>query len=230
VLFSSIVALLVQIFYAIRIWKFSQRNILLVASLSVFIMGQFVSSIVWVGKAINMTMLAELKELDPLSITMDGLAVAADVLITIVICVLLRGARTSLQRSNTMINLLIAFSVQTGMLTSLCAIAALVSIVASPNTLIYGCFYYLLGRLYCNSLLATLNVRDAIRERGNNNTSISLRPFDGSNSSSTANRREIDIKAEIVDAGSHRYAHSHDGKGTSSFVPSLSHIDNPQAV
>ncbi|KAF7345817.1 hypothetical protein MVEN_01603100 [Mycena venus] len=48
--------------------------------------------------------------------------------------------------------------------TSLCAIAALISIINSPNTLIYASFYFCLGRqVYSNALLASLNARHVIR-------------------------------------------------------------------
>ena len=45
--------------------------------------------------------------------------------------------------------------------------------------------------VYCNSLLATLNVRDSIRERGHASLGISLNPIDMSNSSSAANRKVV---------------------------------------
>lgn len=76
----------------------------------------------------------------------------------------------------------------------------------SPDTFIYVCFYFLLGRctyewvwsgggtliilpVYCNSLLATLNVRNAIRERGHNDLGISLRQLSDSNNSTVDNHK-----------------------------------------
>lgn len=200
VIFNGITALIVQTFFAVRIWKFSHRNVPIAAALGTFILGEFVTVIVYVAKSVHMTTFAELGTLKPLSMTVNVLAVAGDVLITIVFCILLNRARNSLQRSNTMINLLIAFSVQTGMLTSLCAIGSLISISVSPDTFIYICFYFLLGRLYCNSLLATLNVRNAIRGKGHGDLGISLREISDSGTSTVDNdnHKESDIKAEAV--------------------------------
>lgn len=198
VLFNGITALLVQTFFAVRIWKFSHRNIFIAGTLAMFIIGEFVSVIIYVAKSVHMTTFVQLTALRPLSMTINVLAVAGDVLITIVFCVLLNKARNSLQRSNTMINLLIAFSVQTGMLTSLCAAASLISISVSPDTFVYICFYFLMGRLYCNSLLATLNVRNAIRGRGHGDLGISLREISDSGTSTVDNQKEIDVKAEAV--------------------------------
>ncbi|KAF5379624.1 hypothetical protein D9757_009222 [Collybiopsis confluens] len=47
---------------------------------------------------------------------------------------------------------------------SLCAVASLISILAAPNTFIYISFFFSIGRLYTNSLLATLNARKMIRK------------------------------------------------------------------
>jgi len=61
-----------------------------------------------------------------------------------------------------MINRLMLFVVNTGVLTSCCAVASLIALVASPATLIYASFYFCIGRLYTNSLLATLNARQVL--------------------------------------------------------------------
>ncbi|KAH8830593.1 hypothetical protein DL96DRAFT_1593572 [Flagelloscypha sp. PMI_526] len=66
-------------------------------------------------------------------------------------------------RSDTMISRLILFVVSTGLLTSICAVCSLTSILLWGDTLIYVAFYFSLGRLYGNSLLATLNARIDIR-------------------------------------------------------------------
>ena len=81
-----------------------------------------------------------------------------------------------------------------------------IQILASPHTFIYISFYFLLGRctydlvvrwwgfaylvsVYCNSLLATLNVRKVIRGKGHSDNGISLYPVDGSNGSASGNRQ-----------------------------------------
>jgi len=130
-----------------------------------------------------MNTFAELIMLRKLSMTVNALAVAGDVLIAAVLCMMFHSSRTGSKRSDTILNILILFSVNTGLLTSLCAIGSLVAIILSPNTFIYICFYFLLGRLYCNSLLATLNARKAIRAQDDNSAfSLSLQMINGSKS------------------------------------------------
>ena len=50
-------------------------------------------------------------------------------------------------------------------------------------------FLFLFFSVYCNSLLGTLNVREAIRQRGHNDLAISLRPIDYSNPSTSDNHK-----------------------------------------
>ncbi|KAG6872102.1 hypothetical protein C0995_012988 [Termitomyces sp. Mi166 len=106
----------------------------------------------------------------------DKYSPAGDVLITLILCILLHHSRTGFHRSDTMINKLILFAVNTGFLTSLCAVASLISIVVAGDTFLYIAFYFCIGRLYSNSLLATLNARKMIRGSGDgiHSTSVSL--------------------------------------------------------
>ncbi|KIM42553.1 hypothetical protein M413DRAFT_26593 [Hebeloma cylindrosporum] len=101
-----------------------------------------------------------------LSISVNVLAAAGDVLIAGSLCFLLHRSRTGFQTSDTMINKLMLFSVKTGLLTSFCAVASLVSILASTNSFIYIAFFFCIGRLYSNTLLATLNSRKRFRNAG----------------------------------------------------------------
>lgn len=115
--------------------------------------------------SINMTTFAELTALKPLSMSVNALAAAGDVLIAVLLCTLLQQSRTGFRRSDTMINKLILFSINTGLLTSICAVMSLVSVRSKSQmawccasdrnvaqitvwdgTFIYIAFYFCLGR------------------------------------------------------------------------------------
>ncbi|EIW80838.1 hypothetical protein CONPUDRAFT_73858 [Coniophora puteana RWD-64-598 SS2] len=164
VLFNGLTALMVQSFLAWRIWKLSNGCIWRTGSVMVLVVGEFVCVAIYVAKAINFETFAQLMALKSLSMTVNAVAAAGDILITACLCHLLHGVRASFLRSENLINKLIIFTINTGLLTSFCAIASLLSIAAAPDTFIYIAFYFCLGRLYCNSLLATLNVRRFRRE------------------------------------------------------------------
>ncbi|KAJ3801817.1 hypothetical protein GGU11DRAFT_832199 [Lentinula aff. detonsa] len=103
-------------------------------------------------------------ELKGLSVTVNAVAVAGDLFIAGILTLLLQRSKTGFRKSDTMINKLIIFAVNTGGLTSICAVASLISILAAPATFIYISFFFSMGRLYTNSLLANLNARSMIRK------------------------------------------------------------------
>ncbi|KAF5369787.1 hypothetical protein D9758_001371 [Tetrapyrgos nigripes] len=141
----------------------------------------------------------DLTRLKGLSMTVNVLGAVADVIIAAGLFYFLHRSRTGFRKSDTIISKLIVFSVSTGLLTSICAIASLLSILIWGQTLIYVAFYFSLGRclsfspkfdvfadkkkVYSNSLLATLNARQSIRGIGGDESediSLSLRSLNKS--------------------------------------------------
>ncbi|KAF8725110.1 hypothetical protein AX14_008338 [Amanita brunnescens Koide BX004] len=163
VLFSGLVALLVQSFLAMRLWRLSNRNIWLTSIVISLIIAEFACILAFTSLSFGIKTFAQIATVKHLSIMINALAVAGDVLIAGVLCTLLHKSRTGFQRSDTMINKLILFAVNTGLLTSFCAIGSLISIVVAGETFIYIAFFFCIARLYSNSLLAMLNARRMIR-------------------------------------------------------------------
>ncbi|KAL0068954.1 hypothetical protein AAF712_003947 [Marasmius tenuissimus] len=112
-----------------------------------------------------------------LSILVNALAAAGDVYITGSLSFLLHRSRTGFQRSDAIITKLIHFTVNTGLLTTCCAVGSLISILAAPTTFIYIAFFFTIGRLYANSLLCTLNARSYIRNSGDDYNSTNSHMF-----------------------------------------------------
>ncbi|EIW58226.1 uncharacterized protein TRAVEDRAFT_85367, partial [Trametes versicolor FP-101664 SS1] len=84
---------------------------------------------------------------------------SGDLIIAIAQCRVLWSLRTGLRRSNMILRSLMAYSINTGLLTSLCALAALISFGCDHSNFIYFAFYFVLSKLYVNALLAQLNAR-----------------------------------------------------------------------
>ncbi|KAF7309552.1 hypothetical protein MIND_00326100 [Mycena indigotica] len=218
VLFNGLTALLVQSFLTVRIWRLSNRNSWLTGAALILVLGEFVIvtsrfalySTWWapayVALSLQLQTFAELTELKSLSITVNSLAAAGDVLIAATLCKLLHSSRTGFHRSDTMIRKLMMWAVNTGLITSICAIASLISITVAGNTFIYILFFFCMGRLYCNSLLATLNARNSIRGAADGvhttseNLSLSLREFQPKNTtlSISSKRPNISIKIDTT--------------------------------
>ncbi|KAJ3908347.1 hypothetical protein F5879DRAFT_937770 [Lentinula edodes] len=175
VLVNGFTAVFVQSFLAHRVWQLSNGNIWISVPAFLLVAAEFVS--VFVFGVIGLTRVHTFVELSDilkgLSITVNVLAAVADTYIAGLLTLLLHTSRTGFQRSDSIINKLIIFSINTGALTSLCAIASMLSILLAPATFIYISFFFCMGRLYANSLLATLNIRTLIRKEGGSNVQAS---------------------------------------------------------
>ncbi|KAJ3998939.1 hypothetical protein F5050DRAFT_1104613 [Lentinula boryana] len=171
VLFNGLTAFCVQCFLTYRIWKLSGAKMWLTTIVISFVLSEFGANISSHREAFAIIAFLRVKtfeqlsaELKGLSVTVNAVAVAGDLFIAGILTLLLQRSKTGFRKSDTMINKLIIFAVNTGGLTSVCAVASLISILAAPTTFIYISFFFSMGRLYTNSLLANLNARSMIRK------------------------------------------------------------------
>ncbi|KAF8526920.1 hypothetical protein BU17DRAFT_61896 [Hysterangium stoloniferum] len=90
-----------------------------------------------------------------------GSAAICDIFVSAAIVRSLWRSRTGMRRTNNMINNLIVWTVNAGILTSTWAFLDIILFTSSRNTLIHDFFNVMLAKLYANSLFATLNHRHA---------------------------------------------------------------------
>jgi len=198
ILFNGLTTLMVQCFFTVRVWRLSGGSYFLTGLVSILVVGQFGWMLYYTIKSLQFQNFAQLRTLKVASITVNALAAAGDVLIATILCSILQMSRTGFKRSDTMIKKLILFSMSTGLVTSICAVAALISTVSAPSTFIYIFFYFNIGRLYSNSLMVALNARKNIRGAGGDEPmTISL--SDIQDSSLTANSKRTSNIAIMVD-------------------------------
>ncbi|KAM5544713.1 hypothetical protein V8D89_001611 [Ganoderma adspersum] len=89
-------------------------------------------------------------------------AITADTLLTSVLIVTLRRRRTGIQRTDSMIDVLILYAVSTGFLTTVFNLLAFIFILAFPGNLIYIAFSVIVTKLYANTLFVALNTRHSL--------------------------------------------------------------------
>ncbi|KAH9020373.1 hypothetical protein EDB84DRAFT_1581129 [Lactarius hengduanensis] len=82
--------------------------------------------------------------------------------------------KTSLCRSDSIVMTLMAYTINTGLLTSLLGTAAIISVVVSPSSMIWLAFCWVMNGCSTNSMLALLNSRDHIRGRTSADKAFSL--------------------------------------------------------
>lgn len=162
VIVSGILVFLVQSFFVLRIYKLSHNNIYVVVFLELLVIGELVVSLIYTDKGLKLGTYSKLVQIANLSRAINALAAVSDVAIAVSLIFLLQRSRTGFRRSDTVINRLILFSLNTGLLTSIDALLSLITITVLPNTFVYILFFVTISRLYTNSLLATLNNRKSL--------------------------------------------------------------------
>ncbi|KAH8984345.1 hypothetical protein EDB92DRAFT_1887510 [Lactarius akahatsu] len=80
-------------------------------------------------------------------------------------CWFLYHKKTGFARTDSMIMTWMTYSIQSGLLTSVLACAMLISFSVAPSAKYSDIFFWPMGKVYANSLLAMLNSRDSVRER-----------------------------------------------------------------
>ncbi|KAI0368670.1 hypothetical protein BV20DRAFT_453271 [Pilatotrama ljubarskyi] len=152
----------IQAFYAYRIWTLSQSRYL-AALLVTFVLGDFGLAFALFIKSIMTDNVQDYIGLSHLDIALSSITAFTDVLLSGTLVVLLAMSRTGSAGANRLINKLVLYTINTGLLTSFCAVLSLIAVAILPTTSIYVMFYYIGARLYSVSLLATLNARESLR-------------------------------------------------------------------
>ncbi|KAJ7242177.1 hypothetical protein B0H12DRAFT_853224 [Mycena haematopus] len=161
---TGLTAMLVQSFYAFRVYRISDKTICITALILLLVGATAGCGIAWVVIALSEPHTYDrLRRISPLAVSINALSTSVDVIITFMLCYMLLRSQAKSLADETLLNRLILITINTGLLTSLCAVSALAAIVYSPNSLIYAGFYFCIGRLYSNALLASLNARSVIR-------------------------------------------------------------------
>lgn len=89
-----------------------------------------------------------------------------DTIIAASLCYLLYTNRTGYRRTDSLLNTLMLYTVNTGIITSICSLAAIIALKTSPHTFIVAAIEFLLTKIYVNSFLAMLNARNSLRDSG----------------------------------------------------------------
>ncbi|KIK39353.1 hypothetical protein CY34DRAFT_339326 [Suillus luteus UH-Slu-Lm8-n1] len=88
-----------------------------------------------------------------------GATTFADVVIASSLCYLLATSRTGFSSTDSLITKLMVYVINTGSLTSICSMIAMITCAVMPNNFIFLAVEFLVAKLYVNSFLALLNAR-----------------------------------------------------------------------
>ncbi|KAF8578278.1 hypothetical protein K439DRAFT_1639010 [Ramaria rubella] len=163
---TSFAAIMVQSFFIWRVWILSTKNWMVMTPITVLACIAFSTGLACMIIAFRSETIASLSKMKSVVGIKHGSVAATDIGIACAQCWYLHTSRTGLKRTDSLINVLMIYTINRGILNSIAAVADLACFLAMPNNFIWLAFNFTMSKLYTNSLLATLNARDILRGRG----------------------------------------------------------------
>ncbi|KAJ7727721.1 hypothetical protein B0H16DRAFT_1590012, partial [Mycena metata] len=165
VLFSGLITTSVQGFFSLRIYKLS-RQLFIPALIVPMTFLRLVGTTIVAVAGLGMTSIAIfVVQWGGLLTAVWSIGVASDVTITSTLVVILVRQRRICgnTKTGTVIDKIIAWTIETGILTTASWIAILTCFVTMKNNFIWVAVFVVNARLFSNSLLASLNSRASLR-------------------------------------------------------------------
>ncbi|KAJ7467338.1 hypothetical protein B0H11DRAFT_2239316 [Mycena galericulata] len=165
-------AFTVQIYFASRIYRLAKARarFYTTSALGIYLVVLF--AIVQISAGIAQTILsyklrsfAKLEETKAITTLQTGGSLACDIVITVYLYAFLSRNKMGLPRTEAMMNTLMIHTVNRGMLTAISSAFTMILFLVYPGT-----FWFFLSlapnsKLYMNSMLATLNMREFVRNK-----------------------------------------------------------------
>ncbi|OBZ69412.1 hypothetical protein A0H81_10685 [Grifola frondosa] len=121
---------------------------------------------------------------------------AADFVVAVALCWLLAEHRTGFKRTDSIIRVLMLYSINTCVLTTVFGFCSLITLITMPDNLIFMAFYFAMPKLFLNSFLATLNSRNHLREIGSSAPVMSIQLSAMSGTRTTASADSVGDKSQ----------------------------------
>ncbi|OBZ75227.1 hypothetical protein A0H81_04629 [Grifola frondosa] len=161
---SSISIGIVQYVWIMRIWtlnRHKRRTLIAYCMLSLVVL-EWVASIVLLVRVFCISSFGFIPSITWLVATAISLMTINDLISSSYFCYLLHTSRDGLCATDTLINKLMIYGVNTGLLTCLGSLSLLAVLVAQPEKSYYVAIYVVVPKLYINSLLAMANWRSSV--------------------------------------------------------------------
>ncbi|TEB19312.1 hypothetical protein FA13DRAFT_381324 [Coprinellus micaceus] len=164
---GGMLTMLVQSFFAWRLWTIlfhPWRYIGLAAAILAVL--RFAVSIFAGVEAIRTTSITTFAHrYRAMLASLLSVGAAIDVLIAVaMLSFLFTRKKKALDRVARLLDRLVGYTVRTGFVTSVAAVAIVILFLVSTNTFVWLAMYTFLAKLYSNSLLSALNARSGLRE------------------------------------------------------------------
>jgi len=163
---NAITTFSVNLFYIHRIYKLSKRSWLVTGPMIILAFVRVSLGIATTSRFIVAREFTALtKSFDILFTISLSTSAFTDVVVSAARYYYLRDLRDGYNVSKEMVDVIVVFTVNDGALTCIVAIACIVLRLSMPHNFVFIAVFFSTSKLYSNSLLATLNLRNWYRHR-----------------------------------------------------------------
>ncbi|RDB30540.1 hypothetical protein Hypma_007211 [Hypsizygus marmoreus] len=168
---SMVISGIAETFLAYRVWMLSGHRFILTSLLLLLALLHFASGEVSAIQFLLLKRFARFGSVKVPSILRLSSAALCDTGLAISLCYFLHQKRTGFEKTDKIIDYLILFTINSGVLTSIASVACLVTYLVVPRTWVYLALCFLISRLYANTFLCSLNSRQILRIADSENDS-----------------------------------------------------------
>ncbi|EKM61271.1 uncharacterized protein PHACADRAFT_111661 [Phanerochaete carnosa HHB-10118-sp] len=163
---QAVVTFLVHMFFAHRVYSLSRRKWFIAGPIVALGTLRVVSAMSCTAQMVRDKTWAKFAE-DSAWLFTTGLSISAvlDFLIALALIFHLQKSKTGWQSMDQIIDMIVLYTVENGLITSIVAVLSLVCWVTMKNNLIFLALHFAISKLYANSFLATLNARKTLAQR-----------------------------------------------------------------
>ncbi|KAF7304475.1 hypothetical protein HMN09_00849800 [Mycena chlorophos] len=167
IIVGASVGTIVRLAFAMRVYRFSQRNIVVTVTIVFLTLIELGFAIAYTTKAFQNPFLTVLPKLKLTATLALGAGALVDVVIACSLAFFLRRYRsTTSRRANSLVTSLTIYAVNTGAVTAAVALCTVVFYDTMPTNFQFLASYFVLCKVYAISFFCTLNTRRAIRGKG----------------------------------------------------------------
>ncbi|KAJ6492095.1 hypothetical protein C8R45DRAFT_1073468 [Mycena sanguinolenta] len=159
----AVTTLFCQAFFLYRLWRFSRKNRVLVGILGLGSLAvcaiDFLITVQMLENPRPSTYQGDTAEI----VSMFSVRAASELCLALTLVWYIHRGTIGFDRTNFVITRIIQYTVATGLVSSILALACVIADVLMPQSFIFMALHFSLGRMYTNALLASLNSRKNLR-------------------------------------------------------------------
>ncbi|KAJ8473058.1 hypothetical protein ONZ51_g8106 [Trametes cubensis] len=162
---TGVTSMMCQLFYARRVWLFGVHHRKYVILATAFVIAKISCTIYASVRCYESNKIIALEESSWVIAAAYGCATIVDGILTGTLIYVLLKSRSGLKQSDSVVQTLVTYTINTGLLTSIVSVAVFILALILPHGLIWAAVTFVSNKLNANAVLAALNTRRSVSAR-----------------------------------------------------------------